>query len=737
MELNLKNVTSYDKINNTKLSLIKKINILYGQNGAGKSTISNYFYNPTAEDFSDCNCPNIANYRTLVYNTKFIEDNFYDKDSQKGIFTLSKANAEIEKEINNKIALRESLKTQYKEKKENQKNFIARNDAAEKTCIESIWSKTELIRNSKLNLLMKGFLGSKKNFYTKVKSTPRLPAIDLNTLSSEYSELLKHKNSPIPIITPYSSYKISDNDELLLKTPIIDSSNSYLSDTIKKLQNLDWIKKGKENYLSDKTCPFCQEQTIDEKFTKALELIFDESYAQKVALISTLKSTYELNAQAQLNTLKDELEKCTALSIEEQQMSIAHIASIEKMIKNNINSIILKIQNPSTSIILSSDDEIEQALHSNIIEYNTRIKSLNEKVNKFNITEKQIQGKIWGALRDFCNSEFEILEKAQAENKNKIDDIQKEMNSIELAGTQNNTEIKTLRNQVSNIGTTIDSINSKLKNLGINCFNIIQHPTVKNSYVISRSDNSPNKNVYKSLSEGEKTLISFLYFIECCKGRTEENETDSRDCLIVIDDPISSLSQNYIYDIASMIHYEILKSPLASKVIILTHNLYFFHELIKLAPKSENTFNRDYQLIRIMKNEYSSFSNIGRDSLQNEYQSLWQILKDARDGKVHKIVIPNTMRNILEYYFAFVHKTNELQNALNELALKESNSNFRAFYRYINRGSHSDAINITDMGEISPETYISQLREIFTLMGDALHFKRMYEEKQDEEVTTA
>ncbi|MBB2384591.1 AAA family ATPase, partial [Escherichia coli] len=98
------------------------------------------------------------------------------------------------------------------------------------------------------------------------------------------------------------------------------------------------------------------------------------------------------------------------------------------------------------------------------------------------------------------------------------------------------------------------------------------------------------------LSDGENTLSTFVYFFEYCKGQTNTDEFDNRDSLIVIDDPISSLSQNYIYDIASMIHYDIFTS--ANKVIILTHNLYFFHELIKLAPISERKFNSTYQLFR-------------------------------------------------------------------------------------------------------------------------------------------
>ncbi|MCE4424548.1 AAA family ATPase, partial [Escherichia coli] len=56
MKLKLKNVTSYHKEYFTELDLSKKINILYGQNGCGKSTISNYFYNPKDTAYKECVC---------------------------------------------------------------------------------------------------------------------------------------------------------------------------------------------------------------------------------------------------------------------------------------------------------------------------------------------------------------------------------------------------------------------------------------------------------------------------------------------------------------------------------------------------------------------------------------------------------------------------------------------------------------------------------------------------------
>ncbi|KUB15439.1 hypothetical protein DE40_23745, partial [Salmonella enterica subsp. enterica serovar London] len=105
------------------------------------------------------------------------------------------------------------------------------------------------------------------------------------------------------------------------------------------LQNLDWVKKGKENYLVGDICPFCQKETIDDKFTEALEQIFDESYAQKITSIKKLKYIYELTTQEQLQLLKTQLNDCTAISIEERKTSLAHISSLEKMLKSNIELI--------------------------------------------------------------------------------------------------------------------------------------------------------------------------------------------------------------------------------------------------------------------------------------------------------------------------------------------------------------------------------------------------------------
>ncbi|HCT7539039.1 TPA: AAA family ATPase, partial [Escherichia coli] len=168
----------------------------------------------------------------------------------------------------------------------------------------------EPFRSSDLKNLMKGQLGSKRSFYEQVKKAPQTTDVNIESLAQEYSILLKNKDKFTASITPLEKYIISEKDKESLSTPIIDSSNSYLSETIKQLQNLDWVKKGKELYLNGTCCPFCQEDTIKDKFLEAIESIFDDSYSKKVDQIRIIRSSYESATIDNLKKIKQEISSC-------------------------------------------------------------------------------------------------------------------------------------------------------------------------------------------------------------------------------------------------------------------------------------------------------------------------------------------------------------------------------------------------------------------------------------------
>lgn len=100
------------------------------------------------------------------------------------------------------------------------------------------------------------------------------------------------------------------------------------------------------------------------------------------------------------------------------------------------------------------------------------------------------------------------------------------------------------------------------------------------------------------------------------------------------------------------------------------------HLLVK-----EDRQDKHLALFRVTKADYTSVSVMQEKEIQNDYQSFWQTLKDALDGRVSTNVIPIMMRNILEYYFNFVHRQDKLWKALDELS--EENPEFRALYRYV------------------------------------------------------
>lgn len=80
------------------------------------------------------------------------------------------------------------------------------------------------------------------------------------------------------------------------------------------------------------------------------------------------------------------------------------------------------------------------------------------------------------------------------------------------------------------------------------------------------------------LSEGEKGLLAFCYFM----GRLEDVDTTGTKPVIWIDDPISSLDENHVFFIYSLIQSHILERDVASQLVVSTHSLSFLKYLRRL-----------------------------------------------------------------------------------------------------------------------------------------------------------
>lgn len=204
-----------------------------------------------------------------------------------------------------------------------------------------------------------------------------------------------------------------------------------------------------------------------------------------------------------------------------------------------------------------------------------------------------------------------------------------------------------------------------------------------------------------------------MYFLELCKGKEQDDEMVTEK-IVLIDDPISSLSHMYVFNVAQLIRKNFFNDEY-KQVFISTHNLYFFHELLH-KQKDNNC-----KLFRLCKSEFSQLLEMNRKDIQNEYQSYWQILKDYDEGNATEVILANAMRNILERFFGFIEKSdfNELTKELE----KDEKNNF--FIRYINKESHSDPINISDSKEINPQIFKEAFKKIFEDSGYIEHYNKM------------
>ena len=96
-------VASYNET--TSLETDKKVNLIYGLNGTGKSAFSEFLRKIGTDDekFKECsietdnyedNSKLSSNEQILVYNQEWVNENFYESPTLKGIFSLSKENAD-------------------------------------------------------------------------------------------------------------------------------------------------------------------------------------------------------------------------------------------------------------------------------------------------------------------------------------------------------------------------------------------------------------------------------------------------------------------------------------------------------------------------------------------------------------------------------------------------------------------------------------------------------------------
>lgn len=706
----LRGVSSYSPDANCTIGPLTKVNVFYGHNGTGKTTIGNYLQSPTEAAYRQCSVqPVDIDRELLVYNHTFMESNFH-ASSQPGVFTLNEGNIDAEKALQ---AAEDELKALAQEQQTELSvglSLVEEQKANDEKLRESLWALKKPYNTSALKYCFAS-LNTKERLAENVIPLKLAAVSDsFEALATEAQQLQSASDDELAGIPSFRFPEGDIEQDPLLQEVVTGSGNSYLSAVINELGNSDWVKQALGFVdKADDRCPFCQ-QTLPNEFYAEMSRVFDQTYEKRVKQLEALKARYDAGAAH----LQDQYRKS------EYQLPAfqAHIAALEVTLQKNMQRLVQKLASPSISVALNPTADI-------LADLNALVKVEQDKVDAFNLKVKnkkehleKIKARFWDCFRATCDTMITDAKNVYRVNGQKREEKRQAIEAIRAKAQVQKDIITASRAQITNIDQSVDNINGSLNMLGLNGFEVVREEGEVPQYRLQRP--GQQQGVFKTLSEGEKTLISFLYFLEVCNGELDGKSGKLKsNRIIVIDDPISSLSHNYVYDIASLIYRRVLNPKDRFKqVLILTHNLFFFHEMLKHLKKAD-----DFTLFRITKAAYSTITLMKASDVQNDYQSFWQTIKDAQEGRTSPNVIPNMMRNILEHYFNFVHRQEELQQAL--LALADEDTEFRALYRYVNRESHSDAVNLTDFGEIVPTHYIERFKQVFVRTGFEQHYEKM------------
>lgn len=719
-KISMNNVASYRSP--ATLETDKKVNLVYGLNGTGKSTLSNFLYEKNNSNFSNCSIEGLNNEDIRVYNQQFIQDYFYEPDNLKGIFTLSKENKEAEEKIKSAQKEIEKLEagkqTKISQKTEQEKSLTTKKQDTEKKTWEL---KTTFSGGDRvLEYCLENLKGNKSTLFShlaNVNKPDEQPTKTTDQLKKEVEAIQGGDAQKHDLLSKinFTAHEVEQNQ--ILQKNIVGNENSTVSTLINRLQNSDWVKDGLQ-YLPEsiggntESCPFCQSKTITKSLFEDIQSFFDESYENDIDELKKLLSTYENAISALPKKEKFQTNLYRVYIVEKKSEFENHYNAVYRLLEKNKSELETKIKSPSQEITLSDSANVIKKFNDFIDGLNKVISTHNSKIDNKDNTLAEIKGQFWALMR------WDYDQTISAYLKDKTD-IEKKIGELKIAKQEAEKSISTQKDIIAeqqkntiNIEQSINFINNGLVELGLDDFHIKKHSD--NLYKIKRSEQDAD--IFHSLSEGEKMIISFLYFVEMCRGKKSADDVGGKK-IIVIDDPISSLSHIFIFNIGQLIKKEFLNSDAYEQVFILTHSLYFFYEL---TDTNHDRRKENQKLFRMTKNsDGSHIFDMKYEEIQNDYQSYWQIIKDEKQPPA---LIANCMRNIIEYFFNFIEKK-DLNNVFQKPELQDNK--FQAFCRYVNRESHSLGQNIFDYKEFDYNIFKEALGLVFQESGYKEHYEEM------------
>ncbi|AQM66093.1 AAA family ATPase [Helicobacter pylori] len=635
MAINIKKIKSFKAfcgLDAIEMSEFKDYNVIFGNNGCGKTSLTRAFEllipkNKHIEKYrtiSTAESPSIEfeckdesykiepnsnvkepSFKVEIYNSDFLHNNapfnseFGLKKLDDGVIILEgSVLGEETKEINQLKNCREKVeKRQKKIKDENSTETLsAKQESAIKKCDEEI----EKIRKEVTSKTIQITLDEIKinNICEVSKDKFKVQEDALTNLKKDFDELneaMKEFDDLKEMELPKDYQTIKDKLESLFSFDI-DKEVGQVSEEIKEhisKVGREFIEKGIElqKEIPDNACPFCTQEitnNIIQAYTSYFNKRIEQFNQDSLEISGTLKKILE---QWNIKEILQSFERFEPFMKKDSSTNKESLENALDQIKVLLEKLQKEVDKKEGVKNKEKFQETDKKLSEN---YKKLQKCVNETRNILNQKKEQkkklekLKTELKEARIKKVKHDSYDSQKSKEEAKRKLSILNRGHERLKCLLEKIDNKLKKLYDQKR---PDIETINNYLKAL-----NLPKYSLDKDYRIVLNSDALENSEAKIILSDGEKTTLAFAYFL--ARLKLFYKKEDLKNLVVVIDDPISSLDEQRIYNttcLVAKINQELAREKLSNEkdraqVFVLTHNHTFMARLINMVGKHARYF---------------------------------------------------------------------------------------------------------------------------------------------------
>lgn len=648
------------------------VNFFFGNNGTGKSTIAKAIKSGVGVTYTDDK--RFVDYNTLVYNQDFIDANMKSYHDLKGIFTIDEANSETQDEIdkiNEQLTEARGKKTAAETAKgETEAKLTELDDKS----MRNQYSALKTLRDSYGKLIPSRF-GTSKTLIPEIRRHLNKAAkMADDEIKRQYDAIFGSDAKEYQEFTTIADTSVLDNVEgsEVLGVVIANASQTEFAKFLDRIGATQWMRQAHDQFhgKSEGRCPYCY-RTLDEAdFEKVFVESFDDQYEKNLAKLNNYFAAYRNCANTlflAISKLPDEVYP----GVDEKAFR-EKLGALKDAISGNIELIKAKIAEPSKIVTLVDIESILDDIKETIESINKMIRTNNEAFNAKTKMTADLRESLFCHMAFVLRRDFKNHDDSRKIIADGIEAQKKIISEQTVLISQLKEQLRGKQGGVKDTSVAMKNINNMLRDANFQGFELRPHndpslPAGKKpiNYEVVRTSTGK---VAEDLSEGEKNFIAFLYFLQKVFGN-ESDQGDTREKIVVIDDPVSSMDSSTLFIVGDQIRKMVevcrnnadnrnalVKGNFIKQIFILTHNAYFHREVTY--PHADRYEFVSFYLVRKIENKSSvrlcdkqdpdePTARMNINPVKNSYAALWEEYKEVSTA----VPLMNAIRRILEYYF--------------------------------------------------------------------------------------